>query len=127
MAIVLNKAADAHDAVQCAAGFIAHAGAKLRHAHGKVAVALQSLLINFNVTGTVHRFEGEGANAVTVTTVAMIMTAAGFDTAVTDFNDLGRLIFAGGAILFVGDDHFGDILPSGPSAPIAPVVVGQGF
>jgi len=57
VAIILREAAHPHDAVQAARGLIAVAVAKLAIAQRQVAVALDALLEDQDVTRAVHGLE----------------------------------------------------------------------
>src|SRR6266851_3280149 len=57
VAVVLGESADAHDAMQCARGFVAGAHAELAVAQRQLAVAVQALVVDQHVTGTVHRLD----------------------------------------------------------------------
>ena len=59
--VVLDEAAHAHDAVQRARDLIARARAELGHAQRQVAVGLEALAEDLDVTRAVHRLEREGA------------------------------------------------------------------
>ena len=57
VAVILRKSTHAHDAVQRTGGLVAVAVAKLTKAQWQVAVALDALLEDDDVTGAVHRLE----------------------------------------------------------------------
>ena len=56
--IVLHETAHAHQAVQCAAGFVAVAGAEFCEAHRQIVVGAQAVVENLHMAGAVHGFDG---------------------------------------------------------------------
>ena len=56
--IVLHETAHAHQSVQCAAGFVAVAGAEFCETHWQIVVGAQAVVENLHMTGAVHRFDG---------------------------------------------------------------------
>ena len=58
MSVILRKATHPHNPVQCPRGFIAVATAKFGHPQGQIAIGLQALIEDLNVTGAVHRLQG---------------------------------------------------------------------
>ena len=59
--IVLRKAANAHQPVQCAGGLVAMDGPEFGKAYRKFAIGLQSVLEDLHVAGAVHRLQREDA------------------------------------------------------------------
>src|SRR5262249_14848288 len=59
MAVVLDEAAHAHDAVQCAGGLVAVAEPELAIAKRQIAVAAQIRVEDLDVPRTVHRLDRE--------------------------------------------------------------------
>ena len=57
MAVILRESTHAHDAMQAARGFVAVTLTKLTITKRQVAVALDTLLKDQNVTWAVHRFQ----------------------------------------------------------------------
>ena len=57
MAVVLGERAHAHDAVQCARGFVAMAAAELTVTDRQLAVAVQAGVEHLHMTGAVHRLQ----------------------------------------------------------------------